>query len=82
MIYYNNNKTMISYYLKYRKNTKSKKQKVLKTTNERIMVTSNCAFCSIKKPRFIKEQEASGLLSSWGIRTSLSQSSLVSPILF
>ena len=69
---------MISYYLKYRKNTKSKKQKVLKTTNERIMVTSNSEFCSIKKPRFIKEQEASGLLSSWGI----SQSSLVGPILF
>ena len=32
------------------------------------MVTSNCAVCDSKKSRFIKEQEASGLLSSLRIK--------------
>ena len=34
------------------------------------MITSNCAVCGSKNLRFIKEQEASGLLSSLGIRTN------------
>ena len=33
------------------------------------MLSSKCAVCDSKKSRFIKEQEASGLLSSFGIRT-------------
>ena len=35
-----------------------------------------------KKSKFVKEQEASGLLSNLGIRTLLSKISLVDPILF
>ena len=46
------------------------------------MVTSNCAVCSSKKSRFIKEQEARGLLSSLAIRAPLIQILLVGPILF
>ena len=38
--------------------------------------------CDHKKSRFIKEQEASGLLSSSGIKKSLSKISLVGPLLF
>ena len=34
------------------------------------MVSSNCAVCGSKKMRFVKEPEASGLLSSLGIRTT------------
>ena len=34
---------------------------------------SRCSFCGIKKSRFIKEQEAKGLLSNLGIRTPLSK---------
>ena len=30
-----------------------------------------CAVCEIKKSRFVKEQEAEGLLSSLGIKTPL-----------
>ena len=46
------------------------------------MVTSNCAVCSSKKSRFIKEQEARGLLSSLAKRASLIRILLVGPILF
>ena len=32
-----------------------------------------CALCNAKKSRLLKEQEASGLLSSLGIQTNLSK---------
>ena len=34
---------------------------------------SNCPVCRIKKSRFVKEQEAKGLLSNLEIRTQLSK---------
>ena len=34
---------------------------------------SKCSICGIKKSRFVKEQEAQGLLSNLGIKTSLSK---------
>ena len=34
---------------------------------------SKCSVCGIKKSRFTKEQEAKGLLSNLGIKTSLSK---------
>ena len=34
---------------------------------------SKCADCRIKKSRFLKEQEAKGLLSNLGIKTPLSK---------
>ena len=37
----------------------------------RIMLLSKCAVCGSKKSKFIKEQEASRLLSSLGIKTPL-----------
>ena len=37
----------------------------------RIMLLSKCAGCDSKKSKFVKKQEASGLLSSLGIKTSL-----------
>ena len=62
---------MLPYSLKRRKNTKSKKPRVEKTKNGRIMLSSTCVVCNSKNSRFIKEQEASGLLSSLGIKTPL-----------
>ena len=53
---------MLSYCLKCRKNTESKNPKVVKTKKGRIMLLSKCAMCYTKKLKFIKEQEASGLL--------------------
>ena len=46
------------------------------------MLLSRCAVCDSKKSKFIKEQEASGLLSNLGIKTPLSKISLVGPLLF
>ena len=45
------------------KNTESKNPKVIKTKNRRIMLLSKCAVYDSKKPIFIKEQAARGLLS-------------------
>ena len=42
-------KTMLSYCLKYRKNTESKIPKPLKTKNGRIMIASKFAMCNSKK---------------------------------
>ena len=55
---------MLSYCLKYKKNTKSQIPRVAKTKNRKLMLLSKGAVCDSKKSRFIKEQEASGLLSS------------------
>ena len=68
---------MLSYCPKCRKNLK-----VAKTKNRRIMLLSKCAVCHSKKSRFIKEQEASGLLSSLRIKTPLRRIPLVGPLLF
>ena len=54
---------MVSYCLKRRQKKENKNPKVEKTKNERIMLLSKYALCDSKKLRFIKEQEASGLLS-------------------
>ena len=54
---------MLSYCLKCRKNTESKNPTVVKTKSGRIMLLSKCAVCYSKKSKFIKEQEAKGLIS-------------------
>ena len=45
------------------------------------MMQSNCAMYNSKKSRFIKEQQAMGILSNLGIKTALSKV-LLSNILF
>ena len=57
--------------LKCRKNTESKNSKVVKTKNGRTMLLSKCAVCDIKKSKLIKEEKASGLLSSLGIKEGI-----------
>ena len=73
---------VLYYYLRCRKNTGSTNPKVAKIMNGRIMLLTKCAVCDSKKSKFIKEQEASGLLISLGIKTPLSKISLVSPLVF
>ena len=46
---------------------------MVKTKNGRIALSSECITCGNKKSRFIKEQEAKGLLSNLGIKTPLSK---------
>ena len=46
------------------------------------MLLPKCAVCDSKKWKFIKQQEASGLLSSLGIKTPLIKIPLVGSLLF
>ena len=63
------------------KNTESKNPKVARAKNGNIMLLSKCGVCNSKKFKLIKEQEASGLLSSLEIKTTLSKILLVGPLL-
>ena len=53
---------MESYCLKCKRNTGNIDLKVSGTSNGRVMILSKCAICGSKKSRFIKHQEAKGLL--------------------
>ena len=64
---------MNSYCLSCKKDTENINPKTVRTKNNRLMMLPKCAICNNKKSRFIKEQEARGLLSSLGIRTPLSK---------
>ena len=46
------------------------------------MLLSKCAMCGSKNSRFIKNQEAKGLLSNLGIRTPLSEVPILGDALF
>ena len=46
------------------------------------MLLSNCVVCNSKKSKFLKQQEASELLSSLEIKTPLSKITLVGLFLF
>ena len=59
--------------VKCRKETENLSSKIFKTKNGRLLMQSKCTDCRIKKSRFVKEQEAKGLLSSLGIKISLSK---------
>ena len=56
--------------------------KLSATSNGRSMVLSKRAICGSKKSKFIKKQEAKGLLSNLGIKTPLSKIPLLRDILF
>ena len=62
---------MKSYSLKCRKDTENINPRVSNTSNGRKTILSKCAICGSKKSRFIKDQEAKGLLSNLGVRTQL-----------
>ena len=64
---------MLTYCIKSWKNTENLNSKIFKTKNGRFIMQSKCDVCGIKKSRFVKEQEAKGLLSSLGIKTLLSK---------
>ena len=68
---------MLTYWLKCKKDTESVDSKMWKTKNGRTMLLSKCAVCGTKKSRFVKEQEAKRLLSSLGLKKSLSKTPLL-----
>ena len=66
-------KNLKTYCVKFRKNTENLNPTIFKTKNVRLIMQSKCAECGIKKSRFVKEQEAKGLLSNLGIKAPLSK---------
>ena len=63
---------MLSYSLKCKKKKKKKTGSIdpkgSATSNGKTMILSKCAICGPKKSKFIKKQEAQGLLSNLSIR--------------
>ena len=68
--------------MKCRKDTEDIDPKVLNTSNGKKTILSNCAICRSKKSRFIKDQEAKGLLSNLGVRTPLTKAPILGDVLF
>ena len=69
---------MKTYCVKCRKDTENIDPKMVRTKNNRLVKYS---VCGIKKSRFVKEQEAKGLLSNLGIKTPLIKISLLNILL-
>ena len=71
---------MKTYCLKCKTNTHNIDPKMFKTKNDRLLMQSKCSFykswlfiCKNKNSRFVKEQEAKGLLSDLGINAPFSK---------
>ena len=61
------------YCLKCRKDTENINPRVSNISNGRTMILSKFAIYDSKKSRFIKDQEAKGLLTNLGVRAPLSK---------
>ena len=70
-----------TYCLVCRDYTKNNNPKIVRNRQNRLIIQSNCAIRGSKKSRFIKEQQAMGILSNLGIKTPLSKVPLLN-ILF
>ena len=70
-----------TYCLVCKKDTKNNNPKIVRNRQDRLMIQSNCATCGSKKSRFVKEQQAMGILSNLGIKAPLSKVPLLN-ILF
>ena len=68
---------MLTYCVKCWKKTENLNSKIFKTKNCRLIMQSKCAECGVKKSRFVKKQEAKGLLSNLGIKTPSSKTPLL-----
>ena len=68
---------MKTYCVKCRKDTENIDPTMVRAKNNRLVMQSKCSLCGIKKSRFVKEQEAKGLLSNIGIKTPLSKITLL-----
>ena len=64
---------MKTYCMRCRRDTENIDPKMFRTKNNRLIMQAKCSVCGIKKPRFVKEQEAKGLLSNLGNKTPLSK---------
>ena len=72
---------MKTYCLKCKANTDNIDPKMFRTKNNRLLMQSKCSVCKNKKSRFVKEQNAKGLLSNIGIKTPLSKIPLLNVLI-
>ena len=70
-----------NYCLVCRKYTKNINPKIVRNRQNRLLIQSNCGICGCEKSRFIKVQQAMGVLSNLGFKTPLSKVPLLN-ILF
>ena len=73
---------MKSHCLKCRKNTENINPRISRTSNGRTMLLSKYAICDCKKSKFIRNQEAKGLLSNLGVRRPLNKVPILGDIFF
>ena len=71
-----------SYCLECRRNTENINSRVSKASIGGTIVLPKCAICDRKKSRFIKNQDAKGLLSDLIVRAPLSKVPILGDILF
>ena len=62
-----------TYCVKCRKDTDNIDPIMFRTKNNRLLMQSKCSVCKNKKSRFVKEQEAKGLLIELGIKSPFSK---------
>ena len=62
---------MNTYYIKCKTNTANIAPKMVKTKNNRLLMQSKCSVCGTKNSRFVKQQDAKGLLSNLGIKKTI-----------
>ena len=62
-----------TYCLVSRKYIKNNNPKIVRNRQNRLLMQTNYAICGSKNSRFIKEQQAMGILSNLGIKTPLSK---------
>ena len=61
---------------------KNKNATILKTNNEKTMVSPHCVACSNNINRFTIEQQAKGFLNSLGVKITFTKGSILAHILF
>ena len=76
---YKNNVILLA---KVRRKYKKHYSTCFKAINGGIIILSKCVVCGDKKPKFIKKQEANGLLKNLVIRKLLSKIPILKDILF
>ena len=64
---------MKTFCLKCKKDNENIDTKIVRTKINRILMQSKCSNCKNKKSKFVKEQEAKGLLRNLAIKTPLSK---------
>ena len=68
---------MKTYCVKCREKTEKLTPLIFNTKIDILIMQSKCTECGITKSRFVREQEARGLLNNLGIKTALSKITLL-----